>query len=114
MSTGTETRLWILQRATAVVLALCVVVHLVTIIYAVRGGLNAADVLARTRGNYAWAAFYGVFVIAAAIHGAIGLRTVAGEWLGFRGRFADGTLAVIAIALALTGFRAVAAVVGAP
>lgn len=114
MSARREARLWIAQRATAAVLALCVVVHLATIIYAVRGGLDAAHVLARTRGNYAWAAFYGVFVLAAAIHGAIGLRTVAAEWLRFRGALADGVMAAIAITLAVAGFMAVAAVVGAP
>ncbi|HUQ29684.1 MAG TPA: hypothetical protein VM051_13905 [Usitatibacter sp.] len=107
-------RLWIAQRATAMVLALCVIVHLATIIYAVRGGLDASHVLARTRGNYAWASFYAVFVAAAAIHGAIGLRTVAAEWLRFRGRLADALAVAIALALAATGFIAVAAVVGAP
>ena len=57
------------------------VVHLVTIIYAVRNGLSAAEILARTRGSLAWGTFYAVFVFAAAIHGAIGLRTIAAEWL---------------------------------
>jgi fumarate reductase subunit C len=114
VSARREARLWIAQRATAAVLALCVVVHLATIIYAVRGGLDASHVLARTRGNYAWAAFYLVFVAAAAIHGAIGLRTVAAEWLRFRGRLADAVMLAIAVALAITGVIAVAAVVGAP
>lgn len=112
MSAQRETSLWIAQRATAVVLALCVIVHLATIIYAVRGGLGAAEILGRTRGNVAWAAFYSVFVIAAAIHGAIGLRTVAAEWLRFRGEAADFTMTLIALALTLTGLRAVAAVFG--
>jgi fumarate reductase subunit C len=43
--------LWAAQRISAAVLALCVVVHLVTIIYAVRNGLSAAEILGRTRGN---------------------------------------------------------------
>ena len=114
MSARREARLWVAQRATAMVLALCVVVHLATIVYAVRGGLDAAHVLARTRGNYAWAAFYSIFVAAAAIHGAIGLRTVAAEWLRFRGAVADIVMIAIAIGLALAGLVAVAAVVGAP
>jgi fumarate reductase subunit C len=115
VSAQREVALWVAQRATAVVLALCVVVHLATIIYAVRGGLHAADILARTRGNYAWAAFYTVFVFAAAIHGAIGLRTVASEWLGLRGGLADWTMTVVAVALTVMGLRAVAAVlVAAP
>jgi fumarate reductase subunit C len=108
-----EVILWAAQRATALVLALCVLVHLATIIYAVRGGLSAAEILGRTRGSLSWAAFYGIFVLAAAVHGAIGLRTVAAEWLGFRGDAAEVTMTVIGIALTLVGLRAVVAVVGA-
>ena len=107
-----EVMLWVAQRATAVVLAVCVVVHLATIIYAVRGGLSAAEILGRTRGSIPWAAFYVVFVLACAIHGAIGLRTVASEWLGFRGAAAEWTVGAIALVLAIIGLRAVAAVVG--
>ncbi len=101
------------QRATAVVLALCVVVHLATIIYAVRGGLSAGEILARTRGSLAWGAFYAAFVIAAAIHGAIGLRTIAAEWLGFRGEAAEVAMTVVGLALTILGLRGVVAVVGA-
>ena len=108
-----EVWLWAAQRATAAILALCVVVHLVTIVYAVRGGLTAAQILGRTRGNGAWAIFYSVFVFAAAIHGSIGLRTIAAEWLGFRGRAAEAATLVIALALAITGMRAVVAVASA-
>ncbi|MFZ3321312.1 MAG: hypothetical protein WA190_03000 [Usitatibacter sp.] len=104
-------RLWMAQRATAAVLAFCVLVHLVTIVYAVRMGLTASQVLDRTHGNYAWGAFYSLFVLAAAIHGAIGLRTVAAEWLAFRGRAADATMGLIALASLGLGLRAVAAVV---
>jgi fumarate reductase subunit C len=102
--------LWAAQRLTAALLAVLVAVHLVTIIYAVRGGLSAAEILARTRSSVAWPAFYGLFVLAAAIHGAIGLRTVAGEWLGWRGRSADAAALAVALALAAVGLRAVAAV----
>ena len=112
MNVRNESRLWLAQRATAVVLAACVAVHLVTIVLAVRGGLSAAEILSRTQGNFAWGAFYGVFVIAAAVHGAIGLRTVASEWLGFRGPAAEVAMAMVALALAVLGLRGVAAVVG--
>lgn len=112
MSARREVALWLAQRVTAVILAVCVVVHLVTIIYAVRGGLSAAEILGRTRGSVAFATFYSVFVIAAAVHGAIGLRTIAAEWLGFRGQAAELTMTVIGLALTLTGLRAVVAVVG--
>jgi len=113
VSARRETALWVAQRATAVVLALCVVVHLATIIYAVRGGLSAGEILARTRGSLAWGTFYSVFVIAAAVHGAIGLRTIAAEWLGFRGEAAEFAMTVIALALTIVGLRGVVAVVGA-
>ena len=113
MSARREAALWVAQRGTAVVLAVCVAVHLVTIIYAVRHGLTAAEILARTRGSVGWAAFYGVFVFAAAIHGAIGLRTIAAEWLGFRGDAAEVVMTVAGVALTMLGLRAVFAVVGA-
>jgi len=84
-----ETRLWIAQRASAAVLALFVAVHLVTMIVAVKGGLNAADILGRTRGSVAWALFYALFVLAVAVHAPIGLRNVAAEWLQWRGSGAN-------------------------
>ena len=112
MSARREVTLWAAQRITAGVLAVCVVVHLVTIIYAVRGGLGASEILALTRGNSAWAAFYTVFVLAAALHGAIGLRAIAAEWLGIRGPLAEWLVTVIAFVLTVLGLRAVAAVVG--
>jgi len=89
------------------VLALCVLVHLATIIYAVRGGLTAAEILARTRGNAAWFAFYSLFVLAVTVHAPIGLRTVLGEWLGWHGRSRDVTLLLFAMLLAWMGMRAV-------
>jgi len=110
MSARGETRLWIAQRASAAVLALCVVVHLVVIIYAMRGGLSAAEILGRTRGNVSWAAFYTVFVLAAAVHAPIGLRTIAMEWLGWRGRSLSIAVHLAVVALAVLGFRAVWAV----
>ena len=106
----TETALWVAQRVTAALLAGFVLVHLATMIYAVRGGLSAAAMLARTHASLAWPAFYALFVLAAAVHGAIGLRTVAGEWLGWRGRAADLAVAAIGLSLAVLGLRAVWAV----
>lgn len=110
MTRKAEALLWIAQRASAAVLALCVVVHLATIIYAVRGGLTADEILGRTRGNGAWLAFYGVFVFAVAIHAPIGLRTVLGEWLGWRGPSREAFLAAVSAFLLFTGLRAVMAV----
>ncbi len=50
-------------------------------------------------------------VLAAAAHGAIGLRTVAIGWLRVRGPAAEALMAGVAIALLVLGLRAVAAVV---
>jgi fumarate reductase subunit C len=110
VSTRGETRLWLAQRASAAVLALCVLVHLATVIVAVKGGLTAADILGRTRGSPAWGAFYAVFVAAVAIHAPIGLRTISAEWLDWRGRGADACWLVVGVALFVIGLRAVAAV----
>jgi len=94
------------------VLALCVIVHLATIVYAVQGGLSAAEILARTRGNGAWLAFYALFVVAAAVHAPIGLRAIAIEWLRWRGRSRDAVLAAFALALLWMGAKAVISVFG--
>jgi fumarate reductase subunit C len=102
--------LFLAQRATAFVLALAVATHLGTILYAVRGGLTAADILARTHGNVAFALFYALFVIAVAIHAPIGLRNVLREWAQWRGRSLDFTLALFSILLFVLGLRAIFAV----
>lgn len=112
MSRRAETLLWVAQRASAAVLALCVCVHLGTIIYAVQAGLSGEAILGRTRGNLGWAAFYTVFVLAVAIHAPIGLRSVLAEWLGWRGRSRDFALIAFAVMLAGMGLQAVSGVIG--
>jgi len=102
--------LFVAQRATAFVLALAVAVHLATILYAVRGGLTAAEILARTHGNIAFALFYGLFVVAVAVHAPIGLRNVLREWTAWRGRSLDLALTAFSLMLLALGFRAVFAV----
>lgn len=111
MSARSQVRLWALQRFSAMVLAVCVLVHLVTLVYAVRGGLSAAEILARTRGSMAWASFYALFVLSVAVHAPIGLRTIAMEWLDWRGRSLDLAAIATGVLLALLGLRAVWAVV---
>jgi fumarate reductase subunit C len=111
VSARTETLLWVAQRASAAVLAVCVAVHLATIVYAVQGGLTGAEILARTRGSPGWAAFYAVFVLAVAVHAPIGLRAVLAEWLGWRGRARDFLLLAFAVLLAGMGFQAIRGVV---
>lgn len=101
--------LFLLQRVSAAVLALAVAVHLATIIYAVRGGLMAGEILARTEGNVVYLTFYVVFVAAVAVHAPIGLRNVLREWLRWHGRACDAALAVFALALFALGLRAVLA-----
>lgn len=110
MNVRTQVLLWTAQRVSAMVLALCVLVHLVTMILAVRHGLSAAEILARTQGNYAWLAFYAVFVAAVAIHAPIGVRTILAESFGWRGVFADVAVLALGVLLALWGWRAVLAV----
>jgi fumarate reductase subunit C len=110
MNVKGETVLWTMQRASAAVLALCVLVHLATLIYAVQGGLSAAEILGRTRGSVGWLAFYALFIFAATLHVPIGLRAVLGEWLGWRGWSRDLILIVFGIFLACAGMRAVLAV----
>lgn len=106
MSARAQAMLWLAQRVTAAVLAVCVTVHLATIIYAVRGGLSAEEIFARTRGNHAWLVFYVIFVLAAAVHAPIGLRAIAIEWLGWRGRSRDAVLLLFSVALLWAGLRA--------
>lgn len=104
-------RLYLWQRGTAALLAPLILIHLAVIFYATRQGLTAADILSRTRGSIAWALFYGAFVAAAAIHAAIGLRNILGEWGGLRGRTLDVCALGFGLLLCVLGLRAVAAVV---
>lgn len=89
--------LYMAQRITALLMAPFVIAHLALMIYAIQGGLSAAEILGRTQGSTLWFLFYGLFVIAVSIHGAIGLRNVVEEWAGLRG-------AALAAFMWLTGF----------
>lgn len=102
--------LYVAQRGTAVILAVAVAVHLGTILYAVRGGLTAGEILGRTQGNHAFLVFYGLFVVAAAIHAPIGLRSILREWTPWRGRSLDGAMLAVAALLVVLGLRAALAV----
>ena len=102
--------LYLAQRGTAFVLAFAVTVHLVTIIYAVHSGLSAAAILDRTHGNVAFLGFYLLFVVAAAIHAPIGLRSILREWLRWRGPSLDIAMVAFAALLFALGTRAALAV----
>ncbi len=104
-------RLYVWQRATAALMVPLVAVHLAVIFYATRQGLSAADILSRTRGSIAWAAYYGLFVAAVSIHAAIGVRNVLAEWAPLSERSAGQLAIAFGVLLAALGFPAVAAVV---
>jgi succinate dehydrogenase subunit C len=99
------------QRASAAVMAPMIAVHIAIIFYASRHAVTAADILARTRGSIGWAAFYAAFVVAASIHGAIGIRNVLSEWSPIGERGAGYAAAIFGAALFALGLRAVAALV---
>ncbi len=105
-----QAKLWYWQRISAMVLALCVLVHLGVIIYAVRGGLSAAEILGRTRGNVAFGAFYAVFVLACAVHVPIGFARICEEWFGLAGAGAAIVAKLLGLIILLMGMRAVYAV----
>lgn len=105
-----QVRRWYWQRISAMVLAICVVLHLGGMVWAVRGGLSAAEILARTQGNGLFAAFYAVFVLACAVHVPIGLVSIAREWWNWRPALAEWFARTVSIALLVLGLRAVWAV----
>jgi len=106
-----ETRLFALQRFSAMLLAPLVVVHLGLILYAVRGGLTADEILGRTQDSIGWGVFYGLFVLAVSVHAPIGVRNVLKEWTAWRGRSLDLAMLLLAAVLLLLGLRALWAVV---
>jgi fumarate reductase subunit C len=106
-----QAKRWYWQRVSAMVLALCVLVHLAVLIYAVRGGLSAAGILGRTQGNWAFGAFYAVFVVACAAHVPVGLGNIAREWWGVAETPALCLARAFGLLLLVMGLRAVWAVV---
>ena len=103
-------RLYVLQRATAALMAPLVLVHVAVIFYATRQGLTAADILSRTRGSVLWASVYGLFVVAVAIHGSIGVRNILAEWSPMSERHAGIFAIILGSCLLALGLRAVVAV----
>ena len=104
-------RLYVWQRLTAAFMAPLIVIHLFVIFYATTKGLSAEDILARTRGSYLWALFYGAFVFAAAIHASIGLRSVASDWTSLRQSTLNILMWSAGAILLLLGLRAVVGLV---
>ena len=104
-------RLYVLQRGSAALMTPLVLLHLAVIFYASSHDLSAAEIFARTRGSAFWGTFYAVFVVSAATHAAIGVRVIAGEWVGLRGAALDLVMWSFGLLLAALGLTAVAAVV---
>ena len=107
----TQAKLWYWQRISAMLLTLCVAAHLGGMIYAVRGGLSAAEILGRTRGSIGFGVFYTVFVLACTVHVPIGLARICEEWLGWSNRQATLMARLTALLILVTGLRAVYGVV---
>lgn len=107
MSARSETLAWLVQRVSAMVLALCVVVHLGVIVFAVRGGVMAAEIVDRVSGSIPWLAFYSVFILAAAAHAPIGLRTILGEATSLGRGATHAVMGIVSLGIILLGFRAV-------
>jgi fumarate reductase subunit C len=102
--------LYVWQRGTAALMAPMIVVHIAVIFYATRHGLTAADILGRTQGTIGWGLFYALFVVAASIHAAIGIRNVLAEWLPLSDRGAGIVASIAGVSLFGLGLLAVAAV----
>ena len=103
-------RLYMAQRITALFMAPFVLIHLGLMIYAIQGGLSAGEILGRTQGSVLWFLFYGLFVLSASVHGAIGLRVIAFEWLGIKSNMLEVTMWSIGLGLFVLGSRAIWAV----
>ncbi len=104
-------RLYVWQRLTAALMLPLILVHIAVIFYATRKGLSAADILGRTRGSFGWGLFYGVFVLAVALHASIGVRTILAEWTPLVAHIREAVVILFGLALLGLGLRAVAAVV---
>ena len=102
-----DRRLFLAQRLSAMVLAPLVLIHLGLVIYAIQGGLSAAEILGRTQGSAGWALFYGAFVLAVSVHAPIGLRNILAEWTPLPRRAADAASIAAGLVLLALGLRAV-------
>ena len=108
---SSQVRLWYWQRMSAAVLAACTLIHLGIIIYAVRGGLSAAQILGRTQGSIAFGLFYASFVLACAVHVPIGLARMMQETLDWSDRLVWTVASLFGALLLVTGLVAVYGVV---
>lgn len=110
MSGRLELWLFAMQRISAMVLAPLVLLHLGTMIYAVQGGLSAAEILSRTQAHLIWPILYGLFILAVAIHGAIGLRAILREMTPLLDTTASAIAVLFCLLVLFLGFSAVEAI----
>lgn len=106
-----DVRLYFAQRFSALIMAPLVIGHLVLIIYATQGGLDAAEILARTKGSIVWALYYSIFVLAVSVHAAIGLRVIIHEHINLARRALNWFTIIAGALLLALGGRAVYAVI---
>ena len=102
-----DIRLYMLQRITALIMAPLTLGHIAVMIYAIQGGLSAAEILGRTQGSFWWMLFYGSFVIAVAIHAPIGLRTIMREVTSLSLPIINAVVIFMALFLCVAGSRAI-------
>jgi succinate dehydrogenase subunit C len=107
MNNSLSIKLWLIQRLSGMLVGLFVVIHLVTMILTIQGGLTAREILDRTSGNWPLGVFYGLFATGAAVHGSLGLRTVAQEVIGWRGASLNIAVGSFCILLSALGLAAV-------
>ena len=92
------------------IMAPLVLAHLAVIVFATAGGLSVSEILARTQGSIFWGAFYGLFVLAAAVHGSLGLRVIVHETTGLARPGLDLFTYIVLLGLLYLGASAVVAV----
>lgn len=105
----TERALFIAQRLTAMLLAPLVLLHLGLILFATREGLSASAIHERMQASVVLPLLYGLFVVAAAIHAPIGLRSVLIEWTPLPRRLIEWAMVGFGALLLALGGRAILA-----
>ena len=101
---------FVIQRVTGALLALLLIIHLITIMYAVQGEISVSEIIGRVRGNIAWIIFYGVFIVTVVVHATIGLRNILTEMTSLNRRLIDLTVTLYAAFTLVLGAEAIKAI----
>ncbi len=101
---------FVTQRVTGALLALLLLIHLITIMFAVQGDLSVSEIVARVRGNVAWITFYGLFIIIVVMHAMIGLRNILTEMSNLNRRVIDLAVITYAAVTLILGVEAIKAI----